>query len=165
MKRIIVLIILSIFASCSTNKIDSGLYKKSTNYKNLLANQIPSLWKRIYSRDTDFVLQNKISNSTFFFNSACRKFENSNLSQLSSSLLSSVDRYEILDSQQFLHHDRDSQLLKIKATVDGVERFLYTLTTLKNNCIYDYTLIALRLNTLESELDDFINFSNLIIIN
>ncbi len=164
MKHFFYILILFILVACSSNSNDRGVYKKSTQYVNLLDKSIPVVWRKINSEGADYALENKVTGSIFVFTSACRNYDQSSLTNLTSSMLSSLGRPTVLEKRKLNHQGRESEIIKFQASVDGITRYLYTLTLQKNDCIYDYALIATSLKNLDIDLEDFIRFSNAIVL-
>lgn len=156
MSRLFFIIIISILTACSS---DSGAYKKSDRVLNSLLKNPPSPWNEINSEGSDYALINSKSKSIFLFNSACRKFESSNLSNLTSSLLSGIENIEILDRKSSTLNDRDAVEVLVSGKLDGVQRFFKIITIQKNSCIYDFMLIAKNKKTIDQDspsLNEFI---------
>ncbi len=57
----------------------------------MLLSSIPNPWVEISAEGSDYALSNEKTQSIFLFNSACRKYEASNLNVLTSSILSGLD--------------------------------------------------------------------------
>lgn len=164
MKKILFLFIF-ILASCSSSETDSGAYTKSTTVENRLSKKIPAPWIEVKNEGSDLALNNKTTGSFFIFNSACRKYDPSNLPTLTNSLLTGINNLEIIEKSMITHQDRDASLVIAKGSIDGVERFFRLLTTQKNNCIYDFALIATNKKNLEKDTIAFNNFIQLLILN
>ena len=141
MKKILLFIIITILSACSSSE-NNGAYTKSKTVENNLSRAIKSPWKEIDSNGSDLAFNNKTSNSIFIFNSACRKFDPSNLPTLTNSILTGIDNVEISEKSTTTHQEREAVLVVAKGNVDGVTRYFRVLTTQKNNCIYDYALIS-----------------------
>lgn len=164
MKYLYSILILFSLVACSSNDEGRGVYKKSTKYVNLLEKNIPTTWREISSAGADYALENKITNSIFVFTSACRNYDQSSLNNLTSSMLSSLGKPTILEKKKLNHQGRESEIIKFQTKVDGISRYLYTLTLQKNDCIYDYALIATSAKNLDIDLEDFIRFTNAIVL-
>lgn len=164
MKKILLLIFITIFSACSSSE-NNGAYSKSTLVENNLSRAIKSPWKQIDNNGSDLAFSNSKSNSIFIFNSACRKFDPSNLPTLTNSILTGIDNLEILEKTTTSHQDRDAVMVVAKGNVDGITRYFRVLTTQKNNCIYDHALISTTEVNLNNDTKDFNNFIQLLKLN
>lgn len=162
MKKLILLSL--ILVSCSSKPIDRGVYEKSLYVEDLLGPNISSPWKILRKENFDYVLENKLTKSLFIFNSACRKHEVSTLDNLTSSLITGLEDVKVYEKDKITFQDRQASIMKIEASLDGVKRYLYTLTTLKNNCIYDYSLISTTMEHLNQDMSDFDKFKTFLIL-
>ncbi len=145
-----------LITACSST--DNGAYTKSTSVQDDLTKSLPSQWKHVDDEGSDIALTNKSTNSFFLFNSACRKYESSNLSVLTNSMLTGIDNVEYISKEKTTHQDRDANIVIAKGSMDGVERFFRIMTTQKNNCIYDFALISTTMANLEKDTADFNRF-------
>ena len=161
MKHILLFSIL-LFFSCSS---DSGLYKKSLNVNNQLIEDSPDAWAKISSEGSDFALQNKISNSLFLFNSACRKHEASTLNALTTSILAGLDDVKIIEKSNTFYQGREAIEVVANGKLDGIQRFFRIITIQKNNCIYDYLLISTNQKNLDADSSALKLFLKRIILN
>lgn len=164
MKKFLLLFLL-ILVSCSSSETDNGAYTKSTSVENRLSKQVPSPWSEVKNEGSDLALNNKTTKSFFIFNSACRRYDPSNLPTLTNSLLTGINNLEILEKTMITHQERDASLVIAKGSIDGVERFFRLMTTQKNNCIYDFALIATTQKNLEKDTVSFNKFIQLLILN
>jgi hypothetical protein len=155
--------ILFLITACSST--ENGAYSKSTFVENNLTTSIKSPWSAIESEGSDLALSNGLTKSIFLFNSACRKNEASNLSVLTNSILTGIDKVEYLDKSNVIHQGREASITEAKGSIDGVERYFRILTTQKNNCIYDYALISTTKTNLIKDTADFNKFIQLIKLN
>ena len=153
-----------VLVSCSTKQVDRGVYEKSRNVDDVLTQNIYSPWRVIRKENSDYVLENKLTKSLFVFNSACRRNESSTLDNLTSSLVTGLDNVTVYENKKITFQDREASVMKLEASLDGVKRYLYTLTTLKNYCIYDYSLISTSLKNLDADMVDFDKFKNFLIL-
>lgn len=151
-------------AGCSSNT-DSGVYKKSENINNQLSRNLPVAWTEISSEGSDYALQKKTSNSIFLFNSSCRKFEGSTLNALTSSMFTGLDEVVIEEKKESFYQGREAVEVTAHGKLDGITRYFKIITILKNNCIYDYVLIATNGNNLQNDSVDLKSFLERIIIN
>ena len=157
MKYINLLIITLLFVACSTN--ETGIYKKSTEVANKVEGKIPAPWKNISTEGSDFALKNEKTKSIFLFNSACRKFEASNLNTLTSSILTGLEDLKFIEKKNSFYQEREAAEVLASGKLDGVLRFFKIITVQKNSCIYDYVLISTTLKNIESDtpaLKDFL---------
>lgn len=164
MKKILLLILITVLSACSSSE-NNGAYTKSKLVENNLSKAIKKPWSKIDSAGSDLAFTNKKTNSIFIFNSACRKFDPSNLPTLTNSILTGIDNVEILEKTTTTHQDRDAVLVVAKGTVDGIARYFRILTTQKNNCIYDHALISTSEANLKKDTADFNNFIQLLKLN
>lgn len=165
MKIPFLLILMVILAACSSSETDSGAYKKSTLVENQLSKSLKAPWKEVNNAGSDLALSNNKTNSFFIFNSACRRFDPSNLPTLTNSILTGIDNVEFIEKTMTTHQDREAVLVIAKGSVDGIERFFRILTTQKNNCIYDLALIATSADNLKKDTADYNNFIQLLKLN
>lgn len=156
-------LILFLITACSTT--DNGAYTKSRSVEDHLSGSSKYPWVTIKDEGADLALINKSTNSFFLFNSACRKYESSNLGVLSNSILTGIDRVEYIEKTKTTHQGRDASVVIAKGSIDGIERFFRILTTQKNNCIYDFALIATSMANLEKDTPDFEKFIQLLKLN
>lgn len=163
MKKILLLILITILGACSSN--ESGAYSKSKSVENNLSKAIKTPWSEIDNEGSDLAFSNKKTNSIFIFNSACRKFDPSNLPTLTNSILTGIDNVEMMEKTMTTHQGREAVIVVAKGTVDGIARYFRILTTQKNNCIYDYALIATSEANLKKDTADFNNFIQLLKLN
>lgn len=163
MKKILLLIFITILSACSSS--DNGAYSKSKLVENNLSKAIKSPWSAIDSAGSDLAFSNKDTNSIFIFNSACRKFDPSNLPTLTNSILTGIDNVEIMEKTMTTHQERDAVVVVAKGMVDGIARYFRILTTQKNNCIYDLALISTSEANLKKDSADFNNFIQLLKLN
>jgi len=117
----------------------------------MLISSLPKPWTEISAEGSDYALSNEITQSIFLFNSACRKYESSNLNALTSSILAGLDELKILDKKNIFHQQREAVEVLASGKLDGVLRYFKIVTTQKNNCIYDYVLISKSLKKLEED--------------
>lgn len=162
MKNLIFILIALIFSACSS---DSGAYRKSDNIINHLTKNIPRPWNEISSEGSDYALQNANSKSIFLFNSSCRKYEASSLSVLTSSILTGIEDLKITDKKNTSYQNREAAEVTANGKLDGIARFFKIITLQKNNCIYDYILIATSSKNLENDSGDLKIFLERIILN
>lgn len=161
----LLILLLCILLGCSSSETDNGAYTKSVLVEDSLSKSVKSPWKKIDNEGSDIALSNQKTNSIFIFNSACRKFDPSNLPTLTNSILTGIDNVEIKEKSMTTHQDRDAVLVIAKGSVDGIERYFRILTTQKNNCIYDLALIATTAAKLEKDTVDFNKFIQLLKFN
>lgn len=147
---------------CST---DSGTYKKSERIDNRLSGRVPAPWVEISSEGSDYALQNKNTNSIFLLNSACRKYEGSTLSSLTSSILTGIESVQITEKANVFYQDREAVEVTANGKLDGITRYFKIITTQKNNCIYDYVLISTNAKNLATDAPALSTFLERIIIN
>jgi len=164
MKKILLFILITVLSACASSE-NNGAYTKSKTVENNLSRAIKAPWKQIDSDGSDLAFNNSKSNSIFIFNSACRKFDPSNLPTLTNSILTGIDDVEISEKTTTTHQDREAVLVVAKGNVDGVTRYFRVLTTQKNNCIYDYALISTTQAHLAKDTKDFNNFIQLLKLN
>ena len=164
MKKLLFLTFITVLSACSSNE-NNGAYTKSKLVENNLSKNVKSPWKEIANEGSDLAFNNKNTNSFFIFNSACRKFDPSNLPTLTNSILTGIDNVEIMEKASTIHQDREAVLVVAKGTVDGIARYFRILTTQKNNCIYDYALISTSHALLIKDTADFNNFIQLLKLN
>ena len=164
MKKIYLFILILILSACSSSE-NNGAYTKSTSVENQLSRVIKSPWQQIESNGSDLAFNNNKSGSIFIFNSACRNFDQSNLSNLTNSILTGINNIETFEKTATTHQERAAMLVVAKGSVDGIMRFFRVLTTQKNNCIYDYALISASLEDLTKDTKDFNNFIELLKLN
>jgi hypothetical protein len=161
----LLLLILTLFAACSSSENDNGAYTKSTLVENQLSKQVKTPWKEVNNAGSDLALSNQKTNSFFIFNSACRKFDPSNLPTLTNSILTGINNVEFLEKTMTTHQDREAVLVIAKGSVDGIERYFRILTTQKNNCIYDLALISTSAGNLAKDTNDYNKFIQLLKLN
>ena len=164
MKKKLLFILILILSACSSSE-NNGSYSKSAVVENNLSRSIKSPWQQIDSDGSDFAFNNYKSNRIFIFNSACRKFDLSNLPNLTNSILTGINNVETFEKTTTTHQERAAMLVVAKGSVDGVTRFFRVLTTQKNNCIYDYALISTSYDNLTIDTADFNNFIQLLKLN
>ncbi len=162
MKLLIILMFAIFISGCSSEK---GSYAKSERVTNQLIKNIPNPWKEINSEGSDFALANSRTKSIFLFNSACRKYEGSDLKALTSSLLTGLEDLQILEKKITYFQEREASELKVSGKLDGVLRYLKIITIQKNNCIYDYVLISSSSNLLDQDLIFLNDFLKRIVLN
>ena len=162
MKYFLFLLFFIFNISCST---ESGAYKKSSNINNQLKNAVPAPWLEINAEGSDFALQNKITKSLFLFNSACRKYEASTLSALTSSILAGIEDVKITEQNNVLYQERNAVEISALGKLDGILRFFKITTVQKNNCIYDYVLISTTKKNLDIDTPALNIFLQRIILN
>lgn len=163
MKNILLIIFITVLSACSS--ADNGVYTKSTFVENGLKKNKPKSWKEVDNQGSDYALLNTKSDSFFVFNSACRKFDPSNLPTLTNSILSGINDVEIINKTNTEHQGREAVLVTAKGSMDGISRYFRILTTQKNNCIYDYALISTTEAHLNTDTKDFNNFIQLLKLN
>ena len=164
MKKNYLFILILTLSACSSSE-NNGAYNKSTNVENNLSLAIKSPWQQIESNGSDLAFNNNKSNSIFIFNSACRKFELSNLPNLTNSILTGINNVETFEKTTTTHQEREAMLVVAKGSVDGITRYFRVLTTQKNNCIYDYALISASQEDLIKDTNDFNKFIELLKLN
>ncbi len=145
-----------LITACSST--DNGAYTKSTSVQDQLTATLKTPWVPVNDEGSDLALNNTSTNSYFLFNSACRKFESSNLSVLTNSMLTGIDNVDYISKEKTSHQGRDANLVIAKGSMDGVERFFRIMTTQKNNCIYDFALISTTMASLTKDTPDFNKF-------
>lgn len=163
--KVLFLIMMFLTVSACSSNTDSGVYKKSENIDNRLSRSIPELWKEISSEGSDYALQKITSNSIFLFNSSCRKFEGSSLNALTGSILTGLDDLIIEEKKESFYQGREAVEVTANGKLDGITRYFKIITILKNNCIYDYVLIATNQSNLQNDSADLKSFLERIIIN
>ena len=144
---------------------ESGAYHKSGSVHNELMQNLPRNWTKINKETSDFAISNSATRSVFLLNSACRKYEASNLNSLTSAILTGVEIVKILEKKIITYQDRDAMDLTVLGKLDGVERYFHLLTTQKNNCIYDFVLISTSERNLKKDNLDFQSFIQRIELN
>jgi len=150
------LLMLFIVTACSST--DNGAYSKSSSVQDDLSKTVTLPWKIVDNEGSDLALNNQATNSFFLFNSACRKFESSNLSVLTNSILTGIEKVEYINKESTTHQDRDANVVIAKGSMDGIERFFHIMTTQKNNCIYDFALISTSMDNLKKDTPSFEKF-------
>lgn len=141
--------------SCSSSETDSGVYTKSVSVTNSIHKILKKPWSQSSNDGSDFALFNNKSKSFFLFNSACRKFEASNLNTLTASILTGINDVEYLEKNKTTFEEREAMLVTAKGSIDGVVRFFKILTVQKNSCIYDLALISTSKKYLDNDTNDF----------
>jgi hypothetical protein len=149
-------------ASCSSS--ESTNYKKSNEIINNLKNNIPNPWKEISAEASDYALENAKTKSLFILNSACRKYESSNLNTLTSSMMTGIENLNITDKHNSFYQEREAAEVTANGTLDGVKRFFKIITIRKNNCIYDYVLISTNDKNLSEDTSALHHFLERIIL-
>jgi hypothetical protein len=166
MKILILLTFTLILNGCSLiTPTESGNYKKSLTVSNNLSGHLPSAWTQISNESADFAILNNLTHSVFLFNSACRKFEASDLNSLVSSMLTGVEIVKTIEKKFISYQNRDAIDMTVLGKVDGIERYFHLLTTNKNNCIYDFVLISTNEKYLNEDGHYFQDFIQRIKIN
>jgi hypothetical protein len=161
MKKLFILLFL--VAACSST--DNGAYTKSKVVGDNLSSSLKAPWHAVEDEGADLALNNSKTNSFFIFNSACRKNELSNLSVLTNSILAGINNVEYVEKTQITFQGREASMVIAKGSIDGIERFFRIITTQKNNCIYDFALIATSMKNLDKDTNEFNNFSQLLKLN
>lgn len=161
----LILICLLFLVACSSSETDNGAYTKSTAVEDKLTKTIKAPWKEVENQGSDIALNNQKTKSFFIFNSACRRYDPSNLPSLTNSILTGISNVEIVEKSIVQHQERDAALVIAKGSVDGVERFFRIMTTQKNNCIYDFALISTSQANLDKDTVDFNKFIQLLKLN
>lgn len=154
MKKPFFLFLLIITACSSTD----SAYTKSKTVNDQLSRSLRAPWVAVDDEGSDLALNNKSTNSFFLFNSACRKFESSNLSVLTNSMLTGIDKIEYISREKTTHQGREANVVIAQGSIDGIERYFRIMTTQKNNCIYDFALISTTMANLEKDTTDFNQF-------
>jgi hypothetical protein len=144
---------------------ESGAYQKSVSVHNQLKGNLPAKWSAINSETSDFAISNSVTHSVFLLNSACRKYEASNLNSLSAAILAGVDIQKVIEKKIIIFQGRDAMDMTVLGRLDGVDRFFHVLTTQKNNCIYDLVLISTTEANLQNDNNDFQGFIQRIELN
>ncbi|MBP9680366.1 MAG: hypothetical protein KBD76_03085 [Bacteriovorax sp.] len=162
MRNILLTILLLSLYACSSS--ENGVYKKNIEASNQLKNNLPAPWREIPSEGSDLALENTKTKSYFLFNSACRKYEGSNLNALNSSILSGIEQINFLDKKNTFYQEREALEVLASGKLDGVERFFRIITIQKNNCIYDYVLISINLKNTEADTPMLRTFLERIVI-
>lgn len=146
------------------NSSDNGAYKKSASIQNKIDSNLNKHWSHINQETSDYAITNRETNSVFMINSACRKFEAGNLNSLTSAILNGVEIVKIIDKKIITFQDRDAVDMTIIGKVDGVARYFHLITTQKNNCIYDFVLIATNEKNFEMDNRDYLDFIQKVIL-
>ncbi len=155
LSKLLILSTLIIISSCSFfSSNESSTYTKSQFVNNTVINGYKN-WKVVKNEGADFALLNSVTNNIFLFNSACRKFEASNLSTLTSSLLTGIESIVISKKEIIQLFDREALAIVANGKVDGVKTYFSIITLQKNSCIYDYALISSKEKKLEKDLEEF----------
>lgn len=162
MKHILLSILFLLLAACSST--ENGPYKKSKEFTNTIAENIPAPWKEISAEGSDFALENNKSRSIFLFNSACRKYEGSNLDTLTSSMLAGIEELKFIEKKNSFYQEREAAEVLASGKLDGIERFFKIITIQKNNCIYDYVLISTNQKNIELDTPSMKTFLERIIL-
>lgn len=145
-----------VLSACSFfSSTETGVYYKSKTIINNLKVKLPSPWVAISNETSDFAISSNATHSVFLLNSACRKFESSNLNSLASAMLSGVEIVKIIEKKIITHQGREAMDMTVIGKVDGIERFFHIITTQKNNCIYDLVLISTNEKNLKNDNHDF----------
>lgn len=155
------LIFLSLY-SCGSSEPTN--YRKSTEIVNKLKTNIPKPWKEMNADASDYALENTQTNSLFILNSACRKYEASNLNTLTSSILSGIDNLFFIEKKKSFYQEREAAEVTASGTLDGVQRFFKIITIQKDNCIYDYVLISTNDKNLAADTPALQSFLERIVI-
>ncbi len=165
MNKFFALLIILLISSCSSNDIDDGVYSKSISVSYRVTELARSPWKEVQNEGSDLALLNNKTKSFFLFNSACRKYESSNLTTLTASIFTGINDLTYIEKNKTIYQEREAILASAQGTIDGVVRFFRVMTTQKNNCIYDFALITTSKKNLDADTDDFNKFINLIRLN
>lgn len=167
MKILFITLSILLLTSCSLfmSSNESTAYQKSSTVQNQLKGKLPTNWIAVNNETSDFAISNTKTHSVFLLNSACRKFEASNLNSLAAAILVGVDIQKIFEKKIISFQGRDAMDMTVLGRLDGVDRFFHVLTTQKNNCIYDFVLISTSEKNLNSDNLDFQNFIQRIEIN
>lgn len=162
MKHIFLILFFIFLYSCSSSETTN--YKKSSDVVNNLKSNVPEPWREINAEASDYALENKKTRSLFILNSACRKYEGSDLGTLTSSILTGIDNLKIIEKKNSFYQQREAAEVIASGTLDGVERYFKIITIHKNNCIYDYVLISTNQKNLTSDVPAFQTFLERIVL-
>ena len=89
------------------------------------------------------------------FNSLCKKYDNSSLTNLQKNLLSGLDNIRIINREDVSLYNRKAIKLTANARLDGVLVYLDVYTVKKNRCVYDFVLISSSQNKIAIDRNDF----------
>lgn len=157
--------IIFVISSCAIfSSNENGSYRKSDSLENTILKNLPPPWIAINHATSDFAITNSLTHSVFLINSACRKYEASNLKSLTSAMLSGVDIINIIENKLITFQERDAVDMTVLGKVDGIQSYFHLLTTQKNNCIYDFVLISTNEKNLQNDNSYFQVFLKGIVI-
>jgi len=162
MRHVFLILFFILLYSCSSSEPTN--YKKSGEIINNLKRNIPKPWKEINAEASDYALENSQTKSIFILNSACRKYESSNLNTLTSSILSGIENLNVTERTNAFYQEREAAEVTASGALDGIQRHFKIITIHKNNCIYDYVLISTNQKNLVSDTPALHNFLERIIL-
>ncbi len=140
-----------LISSCSiflgnTKSLKSEKYSSHFNQSN---------WKEVDPDLSDLAYTNTKTGSIILFNSLCKKYDNSSLTNLQKNLLSGLDNIRIINREDVSLYNRKAIKLTANARLDGVLVYLDVYTVKKNRCVYDFVLISSSQNKIAIDRNDF----------
>lgn len=100
-------------------------------------------WQRVLSGGADLAWFNESLSATIYADSNCAaRFEDGELSDLLVHLTSGIARGEAVEVEERMMDGRAALLKSWSGSLDGVALKLATLTTKKDECLYDLVYIA-----------------------
>lgn len=118
-------------------------------------------WHKIEKDLSDSAFMSSKTKSIIYINSHCKKYLNSPLKSLYHDLYGGLKSTQLLSQKTIQYKGRDALFTQSKISLDGVNRFLATLLTKKDRCLYDFVLISQDREIFERDLKKFNDYLNI----
>ena len=117
-------------------------------------------WRRVQEGGADYAWYNRTLSSVIYVDSSChKKFEDRELRDSIQSLTQGISKDGPLSAAEIAIDDRMGRLEIHKGALDGVSVQLGVASLSKNECLYDFVLIAPP-SQFDNGLNSFLDFLN-----
>jgi hypothetical protein len=147
-------ILLLVLAACS-----SGCLFKKQPYKGVMSyrdgkvflrkgdyytvGMLPEGWERLATHAKTISFYDKGSRSSISTDAICDRSEsNRSLSSLAGGMAGAVEDRKVVQEQEFMLDGRGALSRRVEGTLDGVPTVVDLVVTRKNECVFDFYLVA-----------------------
>jgi hypothetical protein len=132
-------IVLALTASCATSTFVGNIYRDPHTAFGL--GDIPSTWHRFDLSGANLAFRDD-SGGTILINGICEDIEDVSLDVLTNQALFGVEHQQMVSRNLITLDGRDALRTRLTGTMDGVPVELELVVVKKDNCTYDFQLVA-----------------------
>ena len=130
---------LVLFAGCATSSFAGNVYRDSqTAFR---VGEIPTTWHRFDLSGADLTFRDD-AGGTILVNGLCEGVKDVSLDVLTNQALFGMERKQVLSRDPITLDGRDALRTRLRGTMDGVAVELELVVMKKDNCTYDFQLVA-----------------------